>query len=119
VLFSLKNMPKSILLSLKNCKNRQTLGALSPDHLASGGWKLSLKIPTSVILHCEFFSLHLLTNHRLFRNQTKTLFSCNYSGSAPDIRCRKKNLLYYVCHRLPYGNQNHRFQTFSFFPPPH
>jgi len=35
-------MPKNVLFSLKNCKNRQTLRALLPD-------------PTSVILHCKFF----------------------------------------------------------------
>jgi len=29
-------MPKSVLFLLKNCKNRQNLGALPPDPLASG-----------------------------------------------------------------------------------
>jgi len=30
-------MPKNVLFSLKNCKNRQKLGALLPDPLAFGG----------------------------------------------------------------------------------
>jgi len=66
-------MPKSVLFSLKNCKHRQTLGALSPDPLASGGWALSPQTLTSVILHCEFFSLHLPTSYRLFRYQPQDL----------------------------------------------
>jgi len=53
--FSL-NMPKNVLFSIKNCKNHQTLGDLPPDHLVSGGWGLRPQTPTSVILHCEFFS---------------------------------------------------------------
>jgi len=34
-------MPKNVLFSLKNCKNRQTLRALLPDPFASGGPHIS------------------------------------------------------------------------------
>jgi len=64
---------KNVLFSLKNCKNRQKLEALPPDPLASGGWEIRPQTPTSIILHCDFFSLHLLTKHRLFRNQPKDI----------------------------------------------
>jgi len=38
-------MPKNMLFSLENCKNRQTSGALPPDPLSSGVWGLSLQNP--------------------------------------------------------------------------
>jgi len=74
-------MPKNVSFSLKDCKNRQTLDALPPDSIASGGWGLRPQTLTSVILHYEFFSLP--TKHGI--NQM-TLFSCNCSGSAPGFR---------------------------------
>jgi len=66
-------MPKNMLISLKNCKNLQRLGALPPDPLASGGWGFHPQAPPPVVLHCEFFSLRLSTRFRLFRNQLKGL----------------------------------------------
>jgi len=59
-------MPKNMLFSLKNCKNRQMLGALPSDSLASGCWGLLPQTPTSVILLCKFFSLHLPTRSDSF-----------------------------------------------------
>jgi len=85
-------MPKNVLFSLKNCKNRHTLEALPPEPLASGGWGLHPQTPTSVILHCKFFLSALAHTLRFFWNDQKGLVicSCNYSGSAPGFR-RKKN----------------------------
>jgi len=93
-------MPKNVLFSLKNCKNRQKTGA---DPLASGGWGIRPQTPTSVIQQCKFFSLHLPTKHkhRLFRNQLNDLLFLEllYSGNAPGFR-RRKIMLHFVCHRL-------------------
>jgi len=38
-------VPKNVLFSLKNCKNRQTLEAQPPDPRTSGGWGLRLQTP--------------------------------------------------------------------------
>jgi len=67
-------MPKNVLFSLKNCKNRQMLGSLPPDPLASGGWGLRPQTPISVILHCKFFSLRLPTRSDSFLIDQKALY---------------------------------------------
>jgi len=82
-------MPKKVLFSSKNCKNRQTLGDMFPELLASDGWGLRLQTPTPVILHCKFSSLHLPTKNRSFGIIQNTLFSCNYNGNAPGFWHRK------------------------------
>jgi len=109
-------MPKNVLFSLKNCKNRQTLGALSPDPLCLR--RLGAPPPDPHINHltyCEYCSLCIcLQSTDSFGINQKTLFSCNYSWSAPGFR-RRKIMLHFVCHRLrKLINCSHRFQFFSF-----
>jgi len=62
-------------------------------------WGLCPKTPTSIILHCGFFSLHLPTKHGLFQNRPKVLFSCNYGGRHQAFGV-EKIMLYFVCRRL-------------------
>jgi len=50
----------------------------------------SLRPPSSVIPHCEFFSLHLPTRTDSIGIDLKALCSCSYSGSAPGFQLRKK-----------------------------
>jgi len=66
-------MPKNVLFLLNIVKIIKRWGLCLQTPLASGGWGLRSQNPTSVFLHCEFFSLHLLTKHKLFRNQPKKL----------------------------------------------
>jgi len=66
-------MPKNVLFSLKNCKNRQTLMALPPDPLTSGGWEIRPQTPTLVIFHCKLFTLHLSTRIDSFGIDQKVL----------------------------------------------
>jgi len=94
------NMPKNVLLSLKNCKNLQTLGALPPYSLTSDGWGLGPQTPTSVILHCE--------SSFCIRQQSTDSFEINIkipyllviiTGVHQDF-CIEKIMLHFVCHRL-------------------
>jgi len=49
-----------VLFSLKKIvKIAKRWGLCPQTPVASGGWELRSQTPTSVILHCEFFSLHL------------------------------------------------------------
>jgi len=91
------NMPKNVLISLKNCKNRQTLGLCSQTPLppAAGG---SAPRPPHQSSYIVNYSLCICPQkHRNFRIKPKYLFSCNYSGSVQDFR-RSKN---YAAFRLP------------------
>jgi len=111
------NMPKNMLISLKNCKNRQRLGALPPDPLVSGGWGLRFQTPTSVILRCAFFSLHMPTKAKKSFGLNQTTYFLVIIAGVHQAFGVVKSMLYFVCHN--YGIYNHRFQFFSFVPPTH
>jgi len=83
-------MPKNVLISLKNCKNCQTLGDGKTDPLSSGGWGLCPQTPISVILHCKFFSLHLPHKAQTFLESTKrpTYFLVIIAGVHHGFQCR-------------------------------
>jgi len=87
-----------VLFSLKSCKNHQTLGALASDLLASGGWELRPQTLTSVFLHCDFFSLHLPTNHKLMESNKRPYFLVIIAEMHQAFGV-EKNMLYFVCHR--------------------
>jgi len=107
-------MPKNVLFSLKNCKNRQKLGALPSYPLSSGGWGLRFHTPTLVILHIVNCSLCIcLQSTDSFGINQKTLFSCNYSGSTTGFQCRKN----YAAFRMP-QTMTIGFNFFVLSPPP-
>jgi len=90
-------MSKNVLFLLKISQNCQTLGSQSPDPLASGGWVLRPQTPlqSTYIFNSSFCICP--QKHRLFRNQPKSLFSCNYCVSALGF-WRRKN---YAAFRMP------------------
>jgi len=92
-----------VLFSLKNCKNRQTLGAPPP------------RPPTLVNLHFEF-SLHLPINVQILSESTKRPYFLVIIAGVHQVFGVEK-----ICCSLyakNYGNYNDRFQYFSFCLPP-
>jgi len=93
-----------MLFSLENSKNRQTLGALQPDLLASGGCGLCAQTPTPLILHCEFFSLHLTPQSTTLSESAKRpYFLLIIARCAPGFR---QKILCCILYATDYGNYN-------------
>jgi len=97
-------MPKTVLLSLKNGKNRQTLGALLPDLLASGGWGGRPPTPQTPIPPFLFFFLPL--SPKLCPQITDS-FGINKApyflliiAEVHQAYVVEKDMLYFVSHRL-------------------
>jgi len=107
-------MPKNLLISIKNYKNRQTLGR--PLCL----WRLGAPPPEPLISHPTLSILlpaSIHKKHKLFFGINQiTLFSCNYSGSAPDFP-RTRN---YAAFRMPQTTEiiTIGFNFFCFVSPP-
>jgi len=89
-------MLKNVLFLLKNCKNRQTLRALPPDPLASGGWRIRPR-PPSVILHWKFFSLHLDTRSNSFGIDQKVLYVLVIIAGVHQAFGKEKIMLHFLC----------------------
>jgi len=53
-----------VFFSLKNGKNRQTLGALLPDPLASGGWGRRSQPPHQSSSHLTLWTLLSASDHK-------------------------------------------------------
>jgi len=96
-------MPKNMLISLKNCKNRQTL------------WGAAVQTPISVILHCKFFFLHLPHKSQTLSKSTKipNYFLVIILGVHQAFVVEKLCCILYATV-TDYGNYSHRFQFFSF-----
>jgi len=103
-------MLKNAYFLKKIVKNRLSVGGSTPElPFASGGPSHQL----SCIVNSPPCIYPQITDS--FGINQKTLFSCNYIGSAPGFRRRKK--MRCISYATDYGNNNHRFQIFSFCSP--
>jgi len=101
-------MPKNVLISFKNCKNRQTLGsAPRPPCLR--------RRPPHQTLWILLSSASALQSTDSFGIIQKILFSCNYSGSAPGFRLRKNYAAFCMLQTTKIINIG--FNFFRFVPP--
>jgi len=109
-------MSKNVLFSLKICKNRQTLGVLPPDPLASASGGSAPRPPhqSPYIVNSSLCICSQITD--FYGIKQKTLFSCNYSRSVPGIRRWKKNSVF----RMPQTTEfiTIGFKIFRFVSPP-
>jgi len=99
-------MPKNVLFLLKNC---QTLGGSAPRPPCPR--RLGAQTPTSVILHCEFFSLHCPQS----TESTKRPYFLVIIAGVHQVFGVKK--LCCISYATDYENYNHRFPFFRFVPP--
>jgi len=89
-----------VLFLLKNCKNRQTLGALSPEPLASGGWRF--RPQDSHISHPTLRILLSASPHKTqtLSESTKRPYFLIIKAGVNQTFGVEKIMLHFVCHRL-------------------
>jgi len=88
----------------------------TPLHPAARGSASRHPYPSSYIVNSSLCICSQITDS--FGIKQRHYFLVIRAGRVHQALGVEKNTLHFVCHRLPYGNYNHRFQFFLFCPHP-